>query len=263
MAQSIFITGGASGIGRAVAVYFAQRGWLVGLADVNEAGLVETADMLPEGQSSIHRLDVRDRKAWAEALRAFTAKTGGLLHVLFNNAGVARGGAFADCSPADHDILIDVNFKGVILGAEAAFPYLKATPGSALLNTASASGIYGTPGMATYSATKFGVRGLSEALDIEWAEHGVRVRCLLPGFIDTPLLSIIGAGSNQSARESVVESGLEFTPLEIVAEIAWNAVHEGRDVHYPVGKTAKRLRFMSRWAPGMLRKFLMKQAPKD
>ena len=259
MAQSIFITGGASGIGRAVAQHFAARGWFIGLADVNEAGMVETAALLPEGMASIHRLDVRDRKAWDAALAAFVEKAGGRLDVLFNNAGIARGGQFADCSTADHDLLIDINFRGVVYGAEAALPYLRQTPGSCLLNTASAAGLFGAPGLATYAASKFAVRGLSEALDIEWAPLGIKVRALMPGFINTPLLDITTAGTNHTAREEVQESGLEFTPVEVVAETAWHAVHEGKDVHYPVGKTAKRLRFLARWMPGLVRNTMKKE----
>jgi NAD(P)-dependent dehydrogenase (short-subunit alcohol dehydrogenase family) len=177
--------------------------------------------------------------------------------VLFNNAGIARGGQFADCSTADHDLLIDVNLRGVVYGAEAAFAYLKANPGSCLLNTSSAAGIYGAPGLAIYAATKFAVRGLTEALDLEWAEHQVRVRSLMPGFIDTPLLDITTAGSNQSAREGVQEAGLEFTPVEVVAQAAWDAATRSKALHHPVGKTARQLRFMARWAPGLLRKSMV------
>ena len=88
--QAIFITGGASGIGQAVAKLFAARGWRVGLADVNAAGLEATRAMLPPGMASVHVMDVRDREAWAAALRDFTQTSGGRLDVLFNNAGITR-----------------------------------------------------------------------------------------------------------------------------------------------------------------------------
>jgi NAD(P)-dependent dehydrogenase (short-subunit alcohol dehydrogenase family) len=251
--KCIFITGGASGIGRAVAQHFAGKGWFVGLADVDDTGLAETSRLLPEGKSSTHHLDVRDRDEWRAALTAFVVLTGGRIDVLFNNAGVARGGAFELVEEADHDLLVDVNFKGVMYGAEIGLPYLKATPGSCLLNTASAAALYGGPGLATYSATKFAVRGLTEALDIEWEPYGVKVRSLMPGFIDTPLLDIMTAGTNHSAREGVREAGLEFTPVERVAEAAWNAVH-GTKLHHPVGPTAKRAALFARLAPSLLRK---------
>lgn len=252
--KTIFITGGASGIGRAVAQRFAREGWFVGLADVNETGLAESAALLPAGASWTTRLDVRDRAAWDAALAAFTQAGGGCLDVLFNNAGVAHGGPFADNSQTEIDQLIDVNFRGVAYGAQAAYPFLKATPGSCLLNTASAAALYGSAGLAVYSATKFAVRAMTEALEIEWMADGIRVRDLMPGFIDTPLLHTPAhSGSNQSKRDTVVESGLEFTPVEVVADTAWDAITSPR-LHHPVGKTARRLAFASRWMPGRLRK---------
>jgi NAD(P)-dependent dehydrogenase (short-subunit alcohol dehydrogenase family) len=251
--KSIFITGGGSGIGRAVAQHFAANGWFVGLADVHAAGLAETAALLPVGQSSTHLMDVTQRDQWALVLADFWRLAGERLDVLFNNAGVARGGLFADLSHADIDITIDVNFKGVVYGAEAGFQYLSQTPGACLLNTCSAAGLYGTPRAAVYSATKFGVRGLTEALDAEWAPQGIKVRSIMPSFIDTPLLNAPVAGSNRNTREEVVRSGLELTPVEVVAQTAWDAVH-GDKVHSLVGKTARQVAFFARWAPGQIRK---------
>lgn len=250
--KAIFITGGGSGIGRAVALHFAAKGWFVGLGDVQAAGLAETAALLPEGQSSTHLMDVTQRDQWTLVLADFWRLAGERLDVLFNNAGVARGGLFSDLSHADIDITINVNFIGVVYGAEAAFPYLSRTSGSCLLNTSSAAGLYGTPRAAVYSATKFAVRGLAEALDIEWAPHGIKVRTLMPSFINTPLLDSAVAGTNRTTREEVERSGLEFTPLEVVARAAWDAVH-GDAVHTRVGKTAKQLAFFARWAPGQIR----------
>jgi NAD(P)-dependent dehydrogenase (short-subunit alcohol dehydrogenase family) len=256
--KAIFITGGASGIGRATAIEFARHGWFVGLADVDERGMAETAAMLPLGRVSTHRLDVRNRAAWDEVLAAFAAKTGGRIHVLFNNAGVARGGAFADVSHEDHDLVIDVNVKGVINGAEAGFRYLRDTPGSCLLNTCSAAGLVAGSGLAVYAVSKFGVRALTEALEIEWAPHGIRVASLMPSFIDTPLLEANRSGTNESVRDSVVSAGLEITPVEEVAKAAYSAISV-RDTHIVVGKTARRIRFMTRWLPGTLRKGLARQ----
>ena len=240
MDKAIFITGGGSGIGRATAVHFAHHGWRVGLADVNAAGVAETIALIPEGRARAFPLDVTDRAGWDRAMGNFADWSGGRMDVLFNNAGIARGGQFSTFSDEDIEALIDVNFRGVVYGARAGFALLNATRGSCLLNTCSASGIYGSPGLALYSATKFGVRGLTEALQLEWAAHGIKVRSLMPGFIDTPILDFVPPDSNRSARDAVRDAGLEFTPVERVAQAAWDAVH-GRSTHTLVGPTAHRL----------------------
>ncbi len=251
--KAIFITGGGSGIGRATARHFAAQGWLVGIADINEAGMRETAAMLPTGLSSIHRLDVRERDQWDRALADFVAVSGGRLDCLFNNAGIGSGGKWDTLDPAEADRVIDINFRGVVNGIYAALPHLRATPGSAIVNTGSASGFYGSAGLAVYSATKFAVRALTEALDIEFAADGITVRSIMPGFIDTPLLNRAIPGSNETSRDRVVAAGLEFTPVEQVAQAVWDSIH-GERVHTPVGKTARRLAFAMRWMPGRLRK---------
>ena len=256
--KAIFITGGASGIGRATAQLFATRGWRVGLADVDATRLVEAAGLLPPGLAETYVMDVRDRDAWVVALDAFTATTGGQLDVLHNNAGIGTGGPLTEARFEDLDRTVAINLMGVINGAKIGHAYLARTRGSCLLNTASASAIYGSAGLATYSATKFGVRALTEALDGEWAASGIKVRSIVPSFIETPLLDGIAGGSNRTIRETVVAAGMELTPVEAVAEAAWTAVH-GDAVHTYVGRTAARMRFAARWMPGALRK-RMRQA---
>ena len=253
--RSIFITGGASGIGRAVALHFSARGWFVGVADVNEAGMAETLSLIDGEAKFAHRLDVRDRAAWDEVLAAFAAAAGGRIDAMINNAGIGTGGALAELSKDEIDACLDINLRGVLYGAQAAYPYLKASaPGSALVNIASAAGLNGGSGMSVYSATKFGVRGIAESLDAEWAQDGIKVSSICPSFIDTPLLDGTGnRNANDDIRTRVKAAGLEITPVEQVAEAVWNAVH-GDDLHYLVGKTARQLAFAKRWMPGKLRK---------
>jgi len=255
MAKSIFITGAASGLGREVAKFFAAKGWFVGLADVNEAGLTQTASMLPTGQSSIHRLDVTDRAQWKAAIADFATHTDGHLTVLFNNAGIASGGAIQDMADTDIDRMIAINLTGVISGTRAAFDLLKNTPDSCVLYTSSAAGIYGTAGLSVYSATKFAVRGLAEAHDIEWRRMGIKSRSLMPGFIDTNIIGSVNPGSNRTGKETLLAAGIEVSPVEIIGQAAWDAVH-GNKVHTTVNKMAKQLAFSARWFPNRLRKNL-------
>jgi len=218
--KTIFITGAGSGIGRAVARKFAGEGWFVGLADISEAGLRETAALLPSGLWSSHPLDVRDRAGWDAALSACAAAAGGRIDAVFNNAGIPIGGKLTELGADEIERALDINLKGAIFGAAAAYPWLKASaPGSCLLSTASAAGIYGTPGAAVYS----------------------------------PLLDHApNRASNEDIRGRVTGAGLEITPVEAVADAAWAAVH-GNRLHTLVGKTARQLNFAAKWLPGRLR----------
>ncbi|MHA7819185.1 MAG: SDR family oxidoreductase [Erythrobacter sp.] len=253
--RNIFITGGASGIGRAVARHFAARGWFVSIADINDAGMEDTLGLIEGGFKYSHKLDVRDRAAWDNALQSAATAGGGRIDAMVNNAGIGTGGPLADLEVEEIDRCLDINLKGVLYGAQAVYPYLKATaPGSALVNIASAAGITGGSGMSVYSATKFAVRGIAESLDAEWAADGIKVSSICPSFIETPLLEGTGhRKSNETVRSRVMEAGLEITPVEEVAEAVWDAVH-GDDLHYLVGKTARKLNFAKRWMPGRVRK---------
>ncbi|ODS59995.1 MAG: short-chain dehydrogenase [Erythrobacter sp. SCN 68-10] len=255
--RCIFITGGASGIGRATARLFAERGWFVAIADVNVAGMEDTLGLIEGGFKYMHRLDVRDRAAWDEALKAAHTAAGQRIDVVVNNAGVGAGGSLSEMAPDEIDRCLDINLKGVIYGAQAAYPFLKETaPGSALVNMASAAGIAGSGGMSVYCATKFGVRAVSESLDAEWAPDGITVASICPSFIETPLLDGTGnRASNEPIRQRVLSAGIESTPVEHVAQAVWEAVH-GTRLDYFVGATSKRMAFAKRWMPGKLRKQL-------
>lgn len=256
--KCIFITGAGSGIGRATAKLFAERGWFTGLYDVDPGGLAGTEALIPATQRVSGVFDVRDRAGWTMAIAAFGEASSGAMHVLFNNAGIARHGWFEDVTEMDADLTIDVNIKGVVNGCYAALPMLKATPGARIVNTASAAAILGSPRLAVYSATKFAVRGLSEALDLEFARHGVRVTCLMPFFIETPLLDGATSGTNRHMRDEIVERQSPVYPVEMAAEGAWDAAH-GREVHYPVGAAAKQAHLAVRFMPKTVRRQIAKQ----
>ena len=256
--RSIFITGGGSGIGREVARYFGERGWFVGLADINHEGMQETLAMIPHGFKYDCHLDVRDRDAWDGALEGFALATGGRIDVVFNNAGIGHGGPLSEQGKDEIDALIDVNLKGVVYGAQVAHPHLKkAGPNSVLINTASLAGIIGAPNLSVYCATKWAVRGLTRSLDAEWAKDGIKVCALCPGFIDTPIIEQTAPDSNQSVKESLVEAGVEVSPVSTVSTVVWDAVH-GVKLDYTVGKSASRLLWLTRFMPGKVRKEMRK-----
>ncbi|WP_374942062.1 SDR family oxidoreductase [Sphingomonas sp.] len=220
--KSIFITGAASGIGRETALLFAKRGWFVGGYDVNADGLQALEREIGADGGRFETLDVTDPQAFAQAMGGFAEATGGTLDCLFNNAGIAGGGLLDEQPWEDVLRVVGVNFLAVMIGARAATPLLAATPGSLCLTTSSSSAIFGTAGISVYSATKHAVRGLTEALSIELKRFGVRAADLLPGLIDTPLMS-------DAMRAMAPPDGMWrlVAPRE-VAETAWRAYHEDK-----------------------------------
>jgi NADP-dependent 3-hydroxy acid dehydrogenase YdfG len=234
--RSIFITGAASGIGRETALLFARRGWRVGAVDVDEAGLARLADDLGEERCLTGRLDVRDIAAYRERIAAFGAWTGGRMDALFNCAGIMRMGPFEQVAVEDHVRTVEVNVIGILHGIHAALGLLKATPGSHIISMGSASGFYGVPDLATYSASKFFVRGLTEALNLELERHGVTVTDLMPLYVDTAMVR-----TQEYRAGSLQTFGARLTPAQI-AEIVWKAAH-AKKVHWVPGALLKVLRY--------------------
>jgi len=182
-----FITGAASGIGHATAELFASQGWWVGAADVNIAGLETLRDVLGRDRCRLWHLDVRDKAAYDAVVAELAEETGGRLDLLYNNAGIGAAGFFEDIPLEESLRVIDINLVGVINGIYAALPLLKATPNSLCFTTSSSAATYGAPSLAVYTATKFAVKGLTEALAVELSRCGVRVADVLPGVIDTAI----------------------------------------------------------------------------
>ncbi|MEL7039919.1 MAG: SDR family oxidoreductase [Pseudomonadota bacterium] len=259
--KSIFITGAASGIGAETARLFQSKGWFCGLYDINEQGLQSVAAELGEANCHVARLDVTQRADWAEAIVGFGAATNGKMDVLFNNAGIGRHGWFEDIPPEDSDLIVDINVKGVINGIYAALPLLKQTANARIVNTASTAGVVGSPRLAVYSATKFAVRGLTEALDIELSGLGIRCTSLMPWFIDTPILDMgLTEGANVKMSDEIEANGQDVYPVSLAAETAWDAAH-GDDIHYMAGKRAKQARFFARFLPKRLKKQILQGLP--
>ena len=246
--RSIFITGAASGIGRAAALLFASRGWLVGAADRDEAGLAALAASSPSIVPIT--LDVANRDAVVVAFLAFGARTEGTLDCLLSNAGIDAKGPFGDMAWDRVRQVVEVNLLGAMSVIHAALPLLRATSGSLCLSTASGSAIFGVGGMAAYSATKHGVRGLTEALSVELAGSGVRAADLLPGIIDTGMLT----AADKAALPT--EGMWRVMPAEAVAEAAWEAYH-GDKVHWFIPPELAELDCQSTAAPEAVRDALI------
>jgi NAD(P)-dependent dehydrogenase (short-subunit alcohol dehydrogenase family) len=249
--KSIFITGAASGIGLGAARRFAREGWFVGLADIDKGGLKLALAEIGPGNGVTLDLDVRDRGQWTKAIAAFGKASGGRLDVLLNNAGIARYGFLEEQSPEEGDLQVDINVKGVINGARAGLDLLKATPASVLINVASCAGLFGAPRMAT----KFAVRGLSEALEAEFARFGVGVRCVMPWFVDTPILNAGSQGSNLKITDAIQQGGSPVYTVEEAAQVIWDAAHgDGKQLNWIVGKAGRSIAFATRFMPGSVRK---------
>ena len=116
--KAIFFTGGGSGIGQAIAEYFAGRGWFVGLGDIDAAGMKTTQERIGTGNCYAHKFDVRDREAWDEALGAFFKASGGRIDVVANNAGIPLGGSLDTNTVEEIERCLDINLKGVLFGAQ-------------------------------------------------------------------------------------------------------------------------------------------------
>ncbi|MFY0407111.1 SDR family oxidoreductase [Solicola sp. PLA-1-18] len=243
MTRTALVTGAGRGIGRAIAETFHARGWRVGVFDVDG----DAAEALASSHEHMlaGTMDVRDEDAWTSALERLCGPSGGL-DLLVNNAGLLRSGPFATMPVADHRVQVDVNVSGTLLGARLAHHRLARSRGM-LLNLCSASAIYGQPMLATYGATKAAVKSLTEALDLEWRGDGVRVRSLLPLFVDTDMVS-----GDATGAASVQRLGVRLT-TDDVARAAWRTWSERgvplRGPHRVVGRQTLALRSAASVAP--------------
>jgi NAD(P)-dependent dehydrogenase (short-subunit alcohol dehydrogenase family) len=238
--KSIFITGAASGMGRETALLFSGQGWFVGGYDVDEDGLKSLSQELGEANCVTRRLDVTDKRDFDAAVAEFGRATEGHLDLLYNNAGIGHTGWFEDVPYEDTLRLIQINFVGVVNGIYAALPLLRDTENSLCFTTSSSAATYGAPRLAIYAATKFAVKGLTEALAVEFDRHGIRVADVLPGLIDTPILENSPNHSGDAPaniadlkQNAPKEGPFRLMPARSVAECVWDAYHSDK-LHYYV-----------------------------
>lgn len=190
------VTGGASGIGRAIATALIIRGDSVIVTDIDKEGAERVAEKLNTlglGSATAAPLDVTDADAVA-ALYQAVKEEHGRLDLAFNNAGIAVGGLAEELTLEHWNRTIEVNLKGVVHGVHAAYPIMLDQGSGHIVNTASLAGLVPMPIGIPYTATKHAVVGLSLGLRAEAATKGVRVSVVCPGFVDTPLLSNVNPG---------------------------------------------------------------------
>jgi NAD(P)-dependent dehydrogenase (short-subunit alcohol dehydrogenase family) len=220
-----FVTGGASGIGRAAALAFAAEGASVVVADVSETDNHETARMI-EAQGA-RALAVRCDVTRAEDIVAALDKTVeafGRLDFAFNNAGVEPKGLSptAEMPLEEWDRIMNIDLRGVFLCMKYEIPRMLEHGGGAIVNTSSGAGVIGIKGSPAYTAAKHGVIGLTRAAALDYAAQNVRINAICPGYIDTPMIARYAAGAEGRAKVISEEPiGRMGRPEEIAATVVW------------------------------------------
>ena len=261
--RTAVVTGAAGGIGRAIAISLARRGCNLALADIDDAGLEHTADEIGPIQAQVkkfehivirvsrHHLDVADRAAVAAFPAQVTAEHG-RADVLVNNAGVALGGTFIEVAEGDFDWLFGINFWGVVQMTRAFLPLLQKSDDAWLVNMSSLFGLIAPPGQAAYCASKFAVRGFSEALRHELAGKPIGVTVVHPGGVATSIAKNARLPGGMSEAEverqrRYFESVLTMPP-ETAGEIIVCGV-ERRKPRIVVGRDARFAALVERLMP--------------
>jgi NAD(P)-dependent dehydrogenase (short-subunit alcohol dehydrogenase family) len=269
--KSIFITGAASGMGREGVRLFRERGWRVGAIDRDDDGLASLRDEFGTDRVWTRTVDVSDKTAFEAALADFClGNQSGGLDMMWNNAGIGESGWFEDVPYEAAMRVVEINFKAVLTGAYLSLPYLKKSPGSLMFSTSSSSATYGMPRIAVYSATKHAVKGLTEALSVEWDRHGVRVADVLPGLIDTAILRNTTNHSDpgrktlttDELRARAPKKGMfRMMPASSVAEAAWQAYRNPRRLHWYVPDSIRWIDRIKGLSPELMRTRMVKELP--
>jgi NAD(P)-dependent dehydrogenase (short-subunit alcohol dehydrogenase family) len=258
------VTGAGSGIGRALAQQLAAAGSALAIADVDEKGLAETVTSVPTKQAvlSAHVLDVSDEAA----VRGFAedvAARHGRVTLLINNAGVALHGTFEELSLDDLRWLMGINFWGVVYGVTYFLPILKQQPRAHIVNLSSVFGIIAPAGQSAYSASKFAVRGFTEAVRHELEGTSVSVSCVHPGGIHTPIAkrARLGAHASESKRQAAIDYFEKVTPTspEAAAARILKGV-EKREPRILIGRDARQIDIVQRFRPATYWKMMVKRA---
>jgi short-subunit dehydrogenase len=257
------VTGAGSGIGRALARQLAVAGSALALADIDEAGLAQTAASLSERgvQLTTHIVDVADEFAM-QAFAQEVAARHGRVTLLINNAGVALHGRFEEISLDDLRWLMGINFWGMVYGVKYFLPLLKKEPRAHIVNISSVFGIVAPAGQSAYSASKFAVRGFTESLRHELDGTAVYVSCVHPGGIRTPIArrARLGANTPAATRDEAVARFDRLTPTmpDGAAARILKGV-ERREPRILIGRDALAIDVLQRLRPGTYWKALARR----
>jgi NAD(P)-dependent dehydrogenase (short-subunit alcohol dehydrogenase family) len=257
------VTGAGSGIGRALAQQLAAAGSALAIADVDEPGLKETAASMPSTSREItaHVVDVSE-EAVVRAFAEDVVSRHGRVTLLINNAGVALHGWFEEISLDDVRWVMAINFWGVVYGVKYFLPVLKQQARAQIVNLSSVFGIVAPAGQTAYSASKFAVRGFTEALRHELEGTPVSVSCVHPGGIRTAIArrARVGAQTPQGARDEAVARFERMTPT--TPEAAAQRILEGVERREPrilIGKDARQIDVLQRLRPASYWKTLARR----
>jgi len=218
-----FVTGGASGIGRATAIAFAVAGASVTIVDISSSGLTDTADQIEAlgGRCLVQQCDVTKSSEVKAALDA-TFDRFGRLDAAFNNAGIEQPGAtIVDLEEEMLDRVLSVNLKSVFLCMKHQIPLMLRTGGGVIVNTSSGAGVMAIRGQSGYCASKFGVTVASKVAALEYASRNIRVNALCPGIIDTPMIARY-TGNTEEGRANIIKQepvGRMGRPEEMAATV--------------------------------------------
>ena len=257
-AKRAFITGAASGLGRAFSHELAADGWTIGMADINEAELAAAAAEVEAagGRALTYRLDVSDKVQYKQVAEAFLQDAGGI-DLLFNNAGVGDGSPFEEYALENYEWMTGINQLGVVYGCYYFIPAMKKQQSGHILNTASAAAIGCAPTMGAYNMTKAAVVAISETLYGELMDHGIQVSCIQPTYFKTNVIQYARGGAlvKKATQMFIDRSGLEAK--EVAQEILARAGK--KELYIILPKSARTMWNMKRLAPTWFRKKVKEQ----
>jgi NADP-dependent 3-hydroxy acid dehydrogenase YdfG len=255
----VVVTGAASGIGRALAVRLAREGIArLAISDLNAEGLAETLQLIGGGVApdtspvvSTHVVNVADFDQMQGFVREVVAEHGRVTH-LINNAGVSLAGTIEEVSIADIQWLLNINFWGTVYGVKLFLPILLEQPAAHIINVSSIFGMIAPPGNAAYAASKFAIRGFTEALRHELVETNIAVSCVHPGGVITNIAKSSRVGEKADAKVKEKATALHAKASRTTADEAAETIVRGikrRSKRILIGTDARIIDVLQRVAP--------------